>query len=210
MINDHQIEWIRCRKYYSVFELHNLAEAAGVLRASADATQLPTILSAANGLAGLALATGDNYDSAINIPYDLDPQYPVGFRWFYTAEVTADATLTTVILTMLANVRLLNAQLLVASTALDTVLGTQTYGPSTAGVLDNQLSRTSRGIRTTLAMSRAQIEAGAMLVMRLTPSSFVNIVAASLIILGLEIDYCPIRCVGFGKETDAPLASAGF
>lgn len=203
MINDHNIAWIRKRKYFSWTELHNLIEAAGVLSTNNDASQLPTLT--AQTLTGIALVSAENFDAWVPCPYDLNPAFPVGLRVRYAPTVTTPATLTTLTLTALLDAIISNGLIALATTVLNTVLGSQTYGPNTAGVVSNLFTYSSRGIKNTLAITRTQVEAGAWLAMRVTPSAFVNV--ATFKLLGIEIDYVPIKCQGQGSELDAPLSS---
>lgn len=204
MITDHNMAWVRKRKYYSWTELHNLAESAGVLRANNDATQLPTIT--VQTLSGIALATAENFDGWFPCPQDLNPAFPVGLRARWTANVTTPALATLVTLTALLNAIADRGLIAVATSALNTVLGSQVYAV-TASVVSGLFAYSTRGIKNSIGLTREQIEAGAWLAVRLTPSAYTNIVAGQFFLLGLEIDYVPIKLIGAGSELDAPLSS---
>lgn len=204
MIQDHEVEWMRTRRFYGPMELNGLVEAAGVLAEVTDTTVLPIIVTGLRAV-GLTVPTGKAVAGYFHLPTDVDPKFDLGFKTCWTADVTsgtAGVTWTMVLDSIKSGIALVDA-----TTVMDTVFGAQTYLP--AANVDNVVQWGSRAIRTskTLALSRTDIEASVLMPFKLTSGTFVAV--TTLFFLGLLMDYVPQRCVGVGSEMDRSLNSLG-
>ena len=214
-IRDANIEWIRARKYYNIWELNCLISRAvdeGGATAHAEGEIIGSPLNAATatllrevstlGIVGLGFeADGDLIQGAIILPSDLDPKYEVGFKINFT-QSTTNTTGVTWILTY--KVIAPNVAIATSATALDTVIA-EKNNPAATAFLNLW---TSRGIAkaSSLGLTRTNLEAGTMLVLKLEMDE--QDTCDNVTLLGIEMDYVPIRTIGNGVEYDCPLTTS--
>lgn len=207
-LRDKQIDWLRKRRFYSVWELNGTLGAAGV---SVDAVTagITHIEISSFGIVFPEIANTEQTGGAIKIPYDLDPKYDLGFRVHYTADYNAAAPVFT--WTMVYGLKKATAFAAAAST-LDKVFTAQ-------GLLDaNGVATTTdwipqispRGIiyASSHKLSHDDINNGRtwlgfVLTLAVTNSP------SSVRFMGLEMDYVPQLTVGSGSEVDRPRAYTG-
>lgn len=206
MIQDHNIETIRKRIVYNAFDLNAIDVATAATGARTAGITLEPIPTAGGiELGAMHMIAGELLTGVFPCPYDLDPQHEVGFRVHWTANVSAaNAALTWI---LLQDIEKLGAAIALASTALDTILGLDSYVDTTGASPNtdwlNQV--TSRGVRKDIGLSRVDIESGAKISINLESDILTNITTAYF--TGLEMDYAVQKCVGQGNLVDRPLAS---
>ncbi len=198
ILNDSDMAWKRKRVYLNAYDLNAYVEATDTL-GGIDATVVPVAVG--TGLCGALVSTdGDLIRGGFILPYDLDPQYEIGFRVHYSATYgTGVATLEFILLYDIVE----NAARtdVAGTTALDTIIPVHTF----SGTVDLSKQRTGRGVAlaVTHAITRAQIEAGAMFLISLEQDESANLTTEAF--LALEIDYAVQRCTGPGTNNDQAL-----
>lgn len=204
MITDHNIAWLRKRVFKTYWELLGVisntsvaAEGDGVISALTAGGVGPVFDLAEVSTSGIVTigtaTTGSDIAAVWKIPYDFDPQWPVGMRLFCVGAGTVNFTPT-----MLYRVCKKDEDISTApATALNTVFTLTALTASTFRV-------TNRGIINRLAITREDVENGALLVMNI---DCVVSAATRAGILGIEFDYAPQLCLGHGNEADPPLTN---
>ena len=216
-IRDNQIDWIRKRIVYGPLDLNGLIfpavnESGSQAFTEGELFQNPTAASkvapeimlrevGALGLVGLGYdATGDVILGYIHIPFDMNPDFPVGFRVNFTTNDSASGTASFILLTeTIKNGVALTATI---NDALDTII------PLLSAVNTSLNSWTGRGIAKSLGLTRKDVEDGAILEISLELNAVATSSAGEIVFLGLEMDYVPQKTIGTGSELDAPLTSA--
>lgn len=203
-IQDRSIAWMRKRVFINIHDMLGLFDHAttGIPQGSITAGVTQVAVGSA-GIIGYDMDVGEFVGGSILIPYDIDPKFDIGFKVHYTGTTSGtDGSNEWILLWKKINA---DAAYAVAATALDTVIGSQTFGANT----DDQNKVSSRGILLpeTHQITRDQIEDGAKLMFKLELQATANM--DSDVFLGLEMDYVPQRCWGVGQEMDAPLKSTG-
>ncbi len=171
---------------------------------AAAATGATRIVEAGSlGISHLSMGTaGELLNGQYPIPWDLDPQWEIGYRIHYTVDVNSNPPIVEWIL--LAGTQLIDAAYVVPTGALDTVIGNHTYPSGT----DLIFTRTNRGIDKKLGtINREQIEAGAKFTWSIEMQAITQ-TPTDVRFAWLEVDYVPMMTVGSGSHTDRPLASA--
>ena len=204
-MRDSQIQYMRKRLYLNAFDMMGMQDDSTSGVHAAAATAATRIVEAgALGISHLTMGTaGELLNGQYPIPYDLDPQWPLGFRIHYTVDVNTNAPNVTWIL--LQGTQLDAAAYVVPTAALDTAIALHTY-PATTDLL---FVRTARGIRTSIGVTREQIEATAKLTFSIEMDT-ISQTPTDVRFAWLEMDYVPMLTVGSGNHTDAPLASSSM
>lgn len=217
-LQDQRIDWVRKRRYWSYLDLRGLIfpaidEAGAQAFTEGELLQNPTSASVVApdinlyevstlGIVGLYFtAAGTVLFGAINLPSDLDPAYPVGFRinWSGVGTVAADKGVTWILNTAAIKKGM--------PFALGDIAGDVLFGESLINGNDRN-EWTARQIRRALILTRLDIENGVQLSLSLE----LDIIDAGITfvkLLGLEIDYVPITTLGNGCHTDRPLSTMG-
>lgn len=208
-MQDHHIEWMRKRIVLSPFDLLSLNQGTSVFEAlTAAGVTFDEI--GALGFGSVTMTDGELLNGIFPVPYDIDPSYPIGFRvgWTMDHDGAGNADATWI---LLADAIAHGAAIAVATTALNTAIGTTTY-KNTAGVItsvtDFLFQKSNRGIKNLIGLSRAQIEAGALMSVSLEMDAATN--ETSIRFLHLEMDYVPQLTVGMGSHINRPLQSNGI
>ncbi len=211
MIQDHRIDWMRKRIWIPPFYMQGIGmhAAADVVLHSLEtiAAEYSEITSV--GMGCVTMGDGEFINGYIPCPHDVDPNYPIGYKvaWTLDHDGAGAASATWILLTGLEKV---GQAISLPATALDTPFGLDTYkdafGDITV-VTDFLLQWTSRGIDTLIGLTRAEIEAGAFLTYKLEMDAAVNETTVRLI--GIMMDYVPMKTVGTGCHLDKPLQSDG-
>lgn len=216
-IRDEQIEWIRKRIVYGPLDLNGLItpavdEATTQAFTEGELLQNPTAANkeapeimlrevGALGLVGLGYdAAGDVILGYIHIPFDMNPDYPVGFRVNVTTNDSAAGTASFILLT--ETIKKDVALTATINDALDIII------PLLTVVNTSLNSWSGRGIANDLGLIRKDIEDGAILEISLELDAVATSTAGEIVVLGLEMDYVPQKTIGSGSEIDAPLTSA--
>jgi len=207
MYSDKHIEWRPGRIYIPAWQFSGLDYEA------TTATDIKSIDSqAANttsmgevstfGITGLTMTTAtDRVNHLMQMPYDLDPQKNIYLSTYWCANTTSTSEAVTWLVTYLplqANVTTLAA----ATTALDTVIGSDTHPVATAYTLAQSPEGIIKG--GTIAPSTDAI------IWRVEMGT--ETLTGSAIFLGLCIRYSPRRLRGndgMGHEAKAPAAVIG-
>lgn len=214
LIVDKVIDWARKRKYWSVHELGMMITGAHtadetfnegeILSAPRDEANVFLLEISDYGIVGFQIAAADDDDGQLcygytRCPNDLDPTFPVGFKihWTQSAAVTVGVTFKLEIGTTLVGAAIKAEDGL---TVLDTVIAESNAG----GAWYNQMS--PRGIKNSIGLTRAQIEAGAMLSFGFE-ADVIDATIVNCTLLGLEMDYIPIKCEAQGSEPFQPLTT---
>lgn len=149
------------------------------------------------GFPGVTLVEDDKVAFCRRVPLDVDPKYAMGVRVnFTTGSSTALDDFTFL---ALLDFKAVNAALIAPVTALDTAIVTQTLGTATAYL--NKWS--PRGIKNANFLTRAQVEAGAMMMLSIEA----DVADTTAILLGVEIDYVPQQTKGSGSHIDRDLTA---
>jgi len=218
MINDQNIDWIRKRHVWSYWELKGLITPAAdfatatvfdegelLQNPTAGTKTTPNVSLGEIGTLGIVgalfAAAGDILLGEVDLPYDLDPKFPVGFRINWSAVGTPDSAIG-VTWILLEKVIKKNVAFTAADVALDTVFGESLLMAS------NGNHWTSRGIKKALGLSRKDIEDGAALSLSIECDILDSGVTVPKL-LALEMDYVPILTVGNGCHTDRGLFTHG-
>ncbi len=158
------------------------------------------------GAPGVEVGTlGDVFTFARRVPNNFDPDWPLGFKVHYTSGGTMVAT-DSFSWIILADIKNEDVAIAAASTVLDTVVPLLDLYGSTTAYLNKW---TARGIMDKDWATRAQVEAGAMIVVSVELDAVVGITLGATnptFFLGLEIDYAPRQTQGpAGTDVDPPL-----
>ena len=212
MLMDRNIAWIRKRLFIQPFTAFTANDPAATRIANAT-TVVPTVVTGSGNLVAWNVPISVTIPFYGRVPIDLDPQFPLGFRVCWTADVSGtnaafgNGTTTGWVLNF--NTRIKGAVLAIPSTVLDTVvpvpnlyLDSTGIGPNTDGILQ----WTGRGIKNFIGITRSQIEDGAFFgINAIAPGTVTAMTTAY--ILGVEMDYSALSTMGAGSEIDEPLSS---
>lgn len=218
MLQDQAIDWIRKRHVWSYMVMHGLITPAADFATAAafdegELFQNPTAGTKATpnvalgelgtlGIVGaLFAAAGDILLGEVDLPYDLDPNYPVGFRINWSAAGTAAAA-KGVTWILLHKVIKKGIAFTAASVALDNVIGQSLISATDC----NEWS--PRGIKKRLGLTRKDVEDGAALSLSIECDILTSGVTLPRL-LALEMDYVPQLTIGSGCHTDRPLFTTG-
>jgi len=216
MITDHNIGWKRKTEYFSIGDLFNalttpatgtITQGEGIQVAAGTVGDSPVVFLgelSTFGISGLQFAStpANIFAALLRIPTDLDPKFPVGFRYHYSASAAASAGRGVTWTSFFNAVAKGGTLVTVASiaTALDTAFGNSLN----TGANANEWS--DRGIKNNcFDLTREQIESGAVL--QLSIESVFNSSPGTITMFGLEMDYAPYMCEGTGNLVDRPLRS---
>lgn len=211
-IRDEHIEYLRKRKYWNTFELGSLITAAHTADETFDEGKILTNPTdetvhqqeiGALGIVGVnisedATTDGNFFYGFRRCPIDLDPNHEVGFRinWSQASAVTDGTTFV-----LKVGVDKVGAAFqAVGLAALNTVLAESNAG----GAWYNQW--TSRGVKNAIGLTRAEIEAGAIIRFNIE-ADIVDTGQDKVTILGIEMDYAPRLTIGTGHKSLCPLAT---
>jgi len=211
---DIHMDYIRKRKYWNTLELGGLITAPHTLDETFDEGKILTNPTdetvhqqevGALAIVGVNICEGPTDDGNFfygwrRCPNDVNPNWPIGFRihWSQASAVTDG---TTFILKF--GVDKVNAAFqAVTLAALDIPLAES----NTTGAWHNNW--TSRGIKNSIGLTRAEIEAGAVLRFNIE-ADLVDTGQDKVTILGLEMDYVPMLTQGGGRDGDCPLQTDG-
>lgn len=196
--HDRVIAWKRKRLYIPV------AQAGNGSLSGLTMTQL------VGSVYGLKLAAaGTPTEFSFKVPADLNPDFPLGIRVHWSSG-TASTTVTTVSWVALLVFKAIDAVLTGAGAgALDTVI-TLAQAVSATAKLNNW---SSRGLKTMLGvLTRAQIlgAGGAMGHLSINLSAAGGTIDSSnaIWLLGVELDYVPMKTKFPHSENDAPYDDA--
>ena len=217
MIRDHNIDYIRARRFIAPLEFNalitpsvsggttGLDEGELLQNPTAGTKTAPDISQLEVGtlnFVGLKFAAAGNIlQGVIQCPNDLDPKFSVGFRVNFTNNNASAGTVTWILL-----LKMIKKDVALTGTindALDTVIGTSA---STAQFVNKW---SSRGIKRSLGVTRRDVEDGCKIELSLELDAVATISATDVVLLGLEMDYVPYQMVGQGSEVDAPILSSG-
>lgn len=138
-----------------------------------------------------------------HMPYDIDPIYKLGVRIVSSVNETSAAEGSDRRLQF----SIIKKDVALANANIDWITTVAINGNGTA--LSNQ--RTVRFLIDVASLSRNDIENGTVLALELrTPSFNGTSVVADNIILGLEVDYVPQKCVGEGNTMERSLLTTGI
>lgn len=182
MNRDKGIDWSRKRLFipadsHLAFGVVSTADIQGFDAGAPVLTELSTF-----GYGGALMAVaGDKVAHALRVPYDMDPQEAVGFTVLWTSGSSTVAD--TIDWIVLADFKAVGAALIAPATALDTAIAQDTVTGA------NHVQRSSRGIKNSGFLSRAQVDAGAMMVVSVEMDAFAAGLTEAKQYLGLEVDY---------------------
>ena len=211
-ITDKNIVWARKHRYYGPMELNGLitiAVAEGgstshgegeILGAPVDKTVRQFELSTL-GLVGIRFPAADDiFFGYIRLPYDIDPEHELGIRLHFTQ---SGAVSTGVLWIFLYGIENAGDVISAPATVLNTILVEKLAGGSAYESL-----WTDRGIilSSSHALTRDKIEGGSMLTMSIEDQAEGTSIA-NVTLLGVELDYTPIKMVGAGSNFGAPLST---
>lgn len=206
-MEDHSIAWMRKRLWLVPEMFCGVDVALGQAGETAGVT--PVEITNVGMNSWLMGTDGELINGCIICPYDLDPDKPIGYRIVYTIDHDGTGSATTHWI-LLTGTEVRGAAISVPATALDTLIGVDTY-KDTAGdattVVDFLLQISPRGIDNILGLTRKQIEEGALITWSLEQNAAVNDTDVHL--LGIWMDYAVMRTVGTGSHIDQPLQSDG-
>ena len=216
MIRDQNIDAIRKRKYFSIGDLFTalttpatgtITQGEGIQAAAGTVGDAPVVFLgelSTFGISGIQFAstTADILCALLRIPYDLDPKFPVGFRYHYSASAAASAgrgvTWTSYFKA------LAKGATIVTVASVDTALDNAFGNSLNTGANANEWS--DRGVKKNgFGLSRKQIELGAVL--QISIETVHNSSPGTITMFGLEMDYVPYTTVGGGHIKDAPYRS---
>lgn len=197
IINDVDIAWMRKRVWLTPYTLQGLVEATNTLGGVITNGSIPVAITSA-GISGWLMAEGEFQTGGILLPYDLDPDYPIGFKLHWTANANGACTADWIIQYKLIEEGVLFA---IPATALDTPI----VFADSHGSTDWFHAITSRGIIDADTFTRKQIENEAMLMLEVEMDDGDNDTAIYL--LGISMDYAVQRCTGPGTPSDQRLVT---
>ena len=132
--------------------------------------------------APLMAAAGDLVCHHTMVPNDWDPEYPLGFKVWWTSGSSTVAD--TISWKVAIDFKVEGETLIAPTTALDTVVALL---DNVTGAYDQQ--KTARGIKNKSWLTRAQVDAGADMMFHVEMDAFAAGLSESKFLLGLEIDY---------------------
>lgn len=211
-IQTRHIAYIRKRKRYSIWELNGLTIKAideggavshgegAVIHPPKDVNSFLFELSD-YGIVGLKYAAADDLAYFyVPCPYDLDPDYAVGFRVNFTQSAAVSTEVTWILLVGTdKSDAVIQAEDAAGIVALDTVLA----GKSAGGSAYENLW-TPRGIKNAIGLTRTEIGKGALIRFSLEAQAL-GVGIANLTLLGLEMDYVLTNTSGYGSTSDTEL-----
>lgn len=152
-------------------------------------------------------SAGTPVQGAFRMPFDVNPDFDMGFKICYAGDGTAPEDVGTLSWIILAEYKAVTvAPDATAVGALDTTIATTGVVSAT----DNLLEWTSRGIKNKGFLSRDEIDAGAYCQFSVELDAVGGTISATNFVLcmGLEIDYMPRKTRFPHSEIDGPLDSA--
>lgn len=177
MLTDRQIAWVRKRLFISSAQ-SGMGSLNGLTMTQIGSTPAR----------GAKLADSTAVEFMFGVPFDLNPDFPVGVRAIYacTGTTLTSVTWTALLATVLNGAAIGNS----AAGALDTVIAAQANASGYAG----KIQHSSRGIKNGGFLSRAQIFARAyfQISLAVTASGGTFDSSDAAILLGLSIDYMPM------------------
>jgi len=203
-IDDSNMGWLRKRKFISPLDMQGIVTDGTDLLAGQTAAALYVEL-AAKGMAGLAFAADGNIITGfIPVPFDLDGQFPIGFRIWWTMDHDGSGT-ANALFKLLQGTEKPGETISIPTAVLDTLLVLDQYNDTDGNptVTDHVLQKTPRGIRTSIGLTHAEILEGAMMTFSLEMDSALN--ETKVILIGIEMDYTPWKCSNSNSDKDAPL-----
>jgi len=209
-LSDKHLRYIRKRKWITPFEMQGLTTdgTTGVTLFGSidDLTELFAEISSFGHGAVKISADGKLIGGFIPCPHDLDPKFEVGFQvhWTMNHDGSGIGAATWKLLQDAVKRGVVIAK---ATTALDTVLvqDTNSTNLNAEAVTDYLYQVTARGIRTSIGLTREQIEEGALLTLNLEMDAADN--ETNIYLLGIMMDYAPQMCQGIGSEILPPLGA---
>lgn len=213
-IRDQNIDWIRKRIWIPHTDFLCWQEPADGIQVVATATGIIHTEMAALGIMGADMDANEVIRCHIPVPYDLDPSKDVGFRVCFA--VVSSGASCTVSWIMLQDFIDVNEAFVLATAALDTIIPLLT-SVDEGGADDNTLTWTARGLRSKkamagttagLALTRANIEAGSWISISLEMDAAAN--ETSTLLLGIQMDYAPMKTLGGGNINVVPLQANGL
>ena len=211
-IQTQHIAYIRKRKRYSIWELNGLIIGAvdeggaatpgeGELITPPRDTNSFLFELADYGIVGLKYAAADDLAYFfVPCPYDLDPDYEVGFRVNFTQSAAVSTEVTWILLVGTDKAdAVIQAEDAAGIVALDTALAVKAAGGSAYENL-----WTPRGIKLAIGLTRTEIVKGALIRFSLEAQAL-GVGIANLTLLGLEMDYVLTNTTGPGAVSDQPL-----
>ncbi len=162
---------------------------------------------ATTGIVLPIMTDGELLGGYIDLPYDLDPKFPIGFRVKYLLDHDGSGVATAEWI-LLVGAKKEGIAIATAATALDTPIPVHTYfGPQGAATVADLIPNvTAGGIllpETHLFTHDDVVTMRAGITISLECQAIVN--ETSLSFMSLLMDYMPQRCSGGGSETDGPL-----
>jgi hypothetical protein len=150
-----------------------------------------------SGIRGIDAAASTVYDLGIKLPTDVDPRFPLGIRIHYATDSTTDTD--TITWTPLYGIIHVGSALVTQSNSL----------PIAVTTIDGILFAHNYSARSEIAKhfaSIAQIHAGAVLNFNVQLTTDIDVAGTeSIWLIGIEIDYVPMKTRQPHSETDAPL-----
>lgn len=204
-IQDQRIDWIRKRLWLTPFDTQSFVGDGTSGLVGAETAGITTVEVAGVGMMTSVMVAGEFLNGYFRCPYDLDPEWPVGFRvcWTLDHDGSGNAVITWI---LLQNAIAEGIAIALPATALDTPLDVNDPYQTDAGIAsttDFLLMWTERGIRNKVGLTRTQIENGAFLTFKLEMDAALNETSAHYI--GMEMDYAPMKTLGVGSHTDPSL-----
>lgn len=197
-IDDSQMAWLRKRVYYTPYDMMGIIANVGAR--SSGATELNI---AGFDTIGYTMVAGEFITGSIQIPYDLDPKFEIGFKVVYSIDVNGNAPIAEWIMQYLVlGVDVAYAE---PTQVLDTVIGTHQKPSDT----DDTHLVSPRGIAlpATHAITRAIIDADGRLSVEFEMQA-VSETPTTVNYMGFIMDYSVQKCTGVGSENENPLVSS--
>lgn len=197
-VDDSAIAWLRKRKFYTPYDMMGIIANVGAI--SSGATEVDV---GGFGTVGYTMVAGEFITGSIQIPYDLDPKFEIGFKVVYSIDVNSNAPITEWIMQYL--VQAIDVAYALPTQVLNTVIGSQTK-PSTT---DDTHLVSPRGIAlpATHAITRAIIDADGRLGVEFEMQA-VTETPTLVNYMGFIMDYSVQKCTGVGSENENPLLSS--
>lgn len=209
-IVDKQMGWMRKKEIYDPYRLGSILEdgTSGIFGSALSGTPQDVDWEEVStfGFVAPTMTDAELLGGYINLPYDLDPKFDIGFSIKYVVDVSAAAAVSTWIL--LVGAKKEGIALAAGATALDVAIPAHTYvGPVGAASAADWIPQvTGRGILrpSTHLFSYADIVTmRAGITVSIEIDSITN--ETALRFIALIMDYVPQRTVGVGNESDRPL-----
>jgi hypothetical protein len=192
--HDRNIEWKRHKLYIPINQFQNGSSAPNV--ELTEVTGLNMLGHEFDGSGGIQ-SVGGVVEGAVIIPPWWNPEWPLGFRVWWTSQATALDVATFKVLALVAAEG--EAIIAAATGVLDTLVAEDIL------TVEFGIQRTSRGIRNANWSSRAVVDAGALLQfsVELDATDATLASSESIWLLGLEVDYTPMMTVYPHNDRDA-------